>query len=187
LIPKLGALRLQSVTAIDLEQYYNTQRPALCEATLEQHHMILAGALEAARRARHVVANVAKDMNGKPKAKDDAGQEVQHHCWTADETEAFLNAAKQAGDQPAAFYAVALEMGMRKSELGGLQWKDIDLARGSVLVRQQLVMLSLRARKSLDRPARWIFGPLKGKNHARSVSHSKQSPCCASTRPIRPS
>lgn len=160
LVPKLGALRLQAVKSIDLEHYYAEHRqhhPALSEATLEQHHMILSGALKAAVREGLVVRNVATLVNGKPKAPQSHAEEVEHHCWTADEARAFLDAAKAAGDQPAAFYALALETGMRKSELGGLKWTDVDLPRGAVRIQRQIVTL---------RPV--TFGPVKNKT-PRSV------------------
>src|SRR5262249_47183455 len=45
----------------------------------------------------------------------------------------------RGGPQPAAFFALALDSGMRKSELAGLQWPDVDLVQGRVLVQRQLL------------------------------------------------
>jgi integrase len=139
--PKLGAIRLQQLKSIDLEAYYAQQRPALSESTLQQHHMIISGALKAAAREGLVARNVATLVNAKPKPADGHADEVEQHCWTAEDARAFLDAAKNTGDQQAAFYALALETGMRKSELGGLKWTDIDLATAVVRIQRQIVTL----------------------------------------------
>ena len=51
---------------------------------------------------------------------------------------AFWGRPRAAGPQPAAFYSLALETGMRKSELCGLQWTDLD-AQGRLTVRRPVV------------------------------------------------
>lgn len=112
---------------------------------------------EAAVRARLLAHNVAKLVTGKPHAPDgQAG--VTDHCWTAEEAADFLRAAKAAGTQSAAFYTLALDSAMRKSELCGLLWADVDLIQGRVRVRQQL----------LAGGAAPTFIPVKGKR-ARTV------------------
>jgi integrase len=60
-------------------------------------------------------------------------------CWTAEEAATFLRTAKSAGPQPAAFYRLALDSGMRKAELSGLKWSDLDSSRGCVTVQRQLL------------------------------------------------
>ncbi len=51
----------------------------------------------------------------------------------------FLGAAKEAGVQPAAFYALALDSGARKAELCGLKWSDLDLHTGMLSIVRQMV------------------------------------------------
>jgi integrase len=153
LVPNLGVYRLQELKPMHLETYYRNCRGTLAESTLEQHHMILSGALKAAERNELIPRNVARFVDDKPRPAS-GHDEIEQHCWTEDEQRRFLDAAKAAGDQPAAFYALALETGMRKSELGGLLWKDVDLSKGEIHLKQQIV---LRARHP------FTFGPLKGK------------------------
>jgi integrase len=139
LVPVLGGIRLQALKALDLERYYATKAAAgLAPATLAKHHHILHGALEAAVRAQLVSRNIAKLVTGKPHAPDGHADAIAH-CWTADEAASFLCAAKAGGARAAAFYTLALDSGMRKSELCGLPWRDVDLAEGRVRVSQQLV------------------------------------------------
>ena len=60
---------------------------------------------------------------------------------------------------------------MRKSELGGLKWTDIDLPRGTVSLQRQIVRLSKRARAALATTDTWVFRPLKGKKpHALQIT-----------------
>lgn len=151
LLPALGDLRLQGLTSLDLEAYY-AEKKVLADATLELHHMVIHGALEAAIRSRLLADNVAKRVINKPRAPE-GDTTVLSHCWTADEAAAFLEVAKAAGAQPAAFYTVALDSGARKSELCGLKWTDLDAAQGRLVIQRQLV-------KGGSAPE---FGPVKNK------------------------
>lgn len=54
----LGDIRLQALTSLDLEAYYAGKK-TLADATLELHHMVISGALEAAVRSRLLAENVA--------------------------------------------------------------------------------------------------------------------------------
>src|SRR5439155_25511674 len=146
-------IRVQALKALDLERSYATKAAAgLAPATLAKHHHIVHGALEAAVRAQFVPRNVAKLVTGKPHAPDGHDDAIAH-CWTADDAATFLATAKAAGPRPAAFYTLALDSGMRKSELCGLPWRDVDLSEGRVRVSQQL----------LTGGSAPTFAPVKGK------------------------
>jgi integrase len=57
--------------------------------------------------------------------------------WTAAELRAFL--ATVEGDRLYALWLLAASTGMRRGELLGLQWPDVDLGRARVAVRRSLV------------------------------------------------
>lgn len=154
--PKLGGIPLQQLKATDLKRYYdeaagNAEHP-LSPATLEQHHTIVHSALQAAVLEGLVQRNVAKLVVGKPRAAEDHA-DVLANCWEAHEAKAFLVVAKEAGPQPGAFYALAIDTGARKAELCGLKWSDVDLAAGRITFQRQLV-------KPGSAP---VFGPVKNK------------------------
>jgi integrase len=67
------------------------------------------------------------------------------HCWEEDEARQFVDAAKQAGPQQAAFYTVALDSGARKGELCGLQWEDVNWEAGAISVVRQVVKVEAGA------------------------------------------
>lgn len=153
--PKLGAIRLQTLRALDVERYH--AELGLAPATGEQHHAILNSALKAAVRAGLVQRNVATLAENKPRAPE-GHQDVLAHVWEPHEARQFLNAAKAAGPQPAAFYTLALDSGARKSELAALKWTDLDLQTGRLTIQRQLV-------KGGREP---IFAPTKTKK-ARTI------------------
>ena len=103
------------------------------------HHVILHRALRKAVKDKLITVNPASDLDGKPRHRRDYDVEARKHCWTAAESRAFLAAAKAAGPQPAAFYALALDSGARKGELCGLRWNDVDLDTAKMRIVQQLV------------------------------------------------
>lgn len=148
LIPSLGGIRLQELKAADIKRYYTESK--LSPSTLAQHHAIIHGALRAGALEGLVVRNVASLVVGKPKPRRNH-DDILKNCWEAHEAQAFLAAAKAAGPQPAALYALALDSGARKNELCGLQWGDVDVEKGTVTFVRQLT-----------RPGREPeFGPVK--------------------------
>ena len=147
--PKLGGIRLQDLRALDVERYHSDL--GLAPATGEKHHAILNSAIKAAIRADLLQRNVATLAVNKPRAPE-GHEDVLANVWEAHEARRFLEAAKAAGPRPAAFYSLALDTGMRKSELCGLRWIDLD-AQGRLTVQRQLI-------KPGSSP---IFGPVKNK------------------------
>lgn len=156
--PALGPIRLQALQPTDLQAYYNAAK--VSETTKEQHHTILHGALEAARKLGYVARNVATLVPHKPR-RPDSPEDVLENCWNAAEARKFLVAAGEESPQAHAFYTVALQSGMRKGELCGLKWSDVDLAANTVTVARTLL-------KPGSEP---VFGPPKN-GQARTVKLS---------------
>lgn len=154
--PALGAHRLQGLRSIDIESFL-AEKASLAPATLEKIFVVLSSALKAAMRGQLVARNVATLIANRPQAPE-GHQDAVENCWTADEAAAFMRAAQASGPRQAAFYALALDSGCRKSELAGLLWSDVDFAEGRILVRQQL----------LSGGREPVFIPTKGKR-ARSI------------------
>jgi integrase len=136
LIPGLGHFRLQELRAIHIEAFL-AGKAALAPATLEKIFTVLSSALKAAVGNRLVARNEASYVANKPRGPEQSA--ADRNCWTGEEASAFLAVAKAAGPQPAAFYTLAVDSGMRKSELAGLFWSDLDAAGGRVQVRRQLL------------------------------------------------
>lgn len=162
IVPAIGSLRLQALKPLDVEDYY-TGQAKLAETTIQVHHAVLHGALEAAVKANLVTRNVAARASNKPKKA--TSEDVLDHVWTAVEASAFLKTAKTAGDQPAAFYATALDSGARKGELAALRWTDLDFATGRLTITRQLL-------KGGRTP---VYGPPKTKAGRRTIDLAKET------------
>jgi integrase len=160
--PALGTILLQKLDSTDLDRYYASkatgERP-LSKTTLEHHHVVISSSLKLAMKKGLIVRNPAHLVAWRPEA---ANNSKARDVWTEAEARAFLEAARAAGPQPAAFYSLALDSGMRKGELCGLGWESVDLERGIVSVVRQLV------RPGNENP---LYGPTKnGKNRTIKVS-----------------
>jgi integrase len=158
---KLALIPLQQVRASDLERYYADLGRAA--RTVDVHHAVLHSALKKARRDHLVTRNVAAEVETRPRATKDQ-RDAREHCWTAIEARRFLEAAKDEGQQAAALFALALDSGARKSELGGLRWSDVDLDGTTVTIAQQITGLGPEP----------TFGPTKT-GRVRTISVSSET------------
>jgi integrase len=113
-------------------------------------------------RAIHVTAHKAlkeavKDNLIAPNPTDDANVPAQvrsqTQSWTAEEATAFLGSVR-SNRLSAAFVTLATS-GLRRSELLGLRWADIDLEAGTLAVRQVI---------SLDKYTPFISEPKTAKS-----------------------
>lgn len=93
-------------------------KTVLADRTIQQIHAVLRNALAHALREEVVPRNVAKLVQVKSPRYD------VNRGLTADQAKALLKAAEK--DRLKALYVLALYLGMRRGELLGLRWKDID-------------------------------------------------------------
>lgn len=163
LVPALGSIRLQALTAQDLQAFYSDKRK-LAPRTLRLYHAVMGAALKSALRQGLITRNVATLVEGLPRVEQPTGDSIEANCWTAAEARTVLNAAKTFGPRAAAFYATALDTGARIGELCGLRWSDLDLDAGMVRIQRQL----------LKPGAAPVFGPPK-RGGARTIDLNEQT------------
>ena len=122
-LPELGPAAIERLYGELLDHGGRNDRP-LALATIRHVHGVLHKALADAVRTDLLAANPA-DRVALPRRdlRDDAPATVQ--AWTAEEARRFLQQTRD--DQHAALWAVALGTGMRRGELLGLRWRDVDL------------------------------------------------------------
>ena len=116
---------------------------ALAPKTVYEVHLIIRGALDHALRRGLVSRNVALAASA-PKLR--AIPKPEQKTWTADELQAFLRAA--AGHRLFPALWLSANTGMRRSELLGLKWSDLDVAKKRLSINRGLVAVGYELHES---------------------------------------
>lgn len=130
IIPKLGNIPMQKLKGVDLEKFYGDLSETMKPVTVRSIHQIVRTALSYAVRHEIVKKNVA-DVVSPPR-----GKEKTVNTWSEEHVLYFLDNAKDSRYYVA--YLLAITCGMRKGEILGLQWKDIDFERRTLSVNRSL-------------------------------------------------
>jgi len=160
--PVLGRVKLKNLGAMHLQRLYREKRDAgLSASTVQKIHHVLHKALSQAVKWDLIPRNPADAV----KAPRPAPEEM--HPLSAEETLKLLEAAK--GDKLEALYVLAVTTGMRRGELLGLKWSDVDLENSTVSIRRTLTRTDNGKRVALGDPtARFIvIDLLAGSRRAR--------------------
>jgi integrase len=132
LLRHLGPHRLQQLRPEHLDAAYGALlAEGLSAASVLRMHRLLHRAMHVAQQRDLVTRNVVSLV--------DPPRQMRPHTpvpLSTIEVRDILRAA--AGRRNAARWSVALALGLRQSEALALQWKDIDLAAGSLSVRRTL-------------------------------------------------
>ncbi len=138
IIPALGHLRLGDLRPGHVEKLLRDLRASgRGTTTIRRIHATLRSALTSARKARLVPYNAAVDVS-LPTAHP-----AKVNPWSAEELALFLETVTT--HRLGALFEVLAMTGMRRGEVCGLRWSDIDLDRGVISVRSQLVEVNGRA------------------------------------------
>ncbi|MFD5620629.1 tyrosine-type recombinase/integrase [Streptomyces yangpuensis] len=155
LIPGLGTKKIARLTAKDVRTFLDrlrticqccaqgldTERKRCCAIgeccqkrlsplTVTYVHSVLKSALEHAVREDELPRNVARNV------KATTHRPRRFRPLTAVEARQFLDGAR--ADRLHALYELALRTGLRKGELLGLHWEDLDLIAGTATIRRSL-------------------------------------------------
>ncbi len=143
-VPRVGRVPLRSLTVRHLERLYAELLAAgrrdgtgLAPKTVLNVHQVLRKALSDAVRRGLVARNVALAVDP-PTAHVGAEQ----RCWTAAELRRFLAVAADHRLFPALWLAATT--GMRRGEVVGLHWTDLDLDAGRVSIRRSVTCTGYR-------------------------------------------
>jgi integrase len=150
LCPSLGAIPLEGLTAMDLNNLYaSLLSSGLTTSTLCRVHATVHRALRDAVRWGFVKKNCAVDADP-PKARAGDGQEMQ--TWTAEELRRFLTFTMD--DVLYDFWFLISMTGLRRGEALGLRWQDVDLEAGQLAVRQTFVTVGYVVKPSMPKTKR---------------------------------
>lgn len=120
----------------------------LSAKTVREVHVILRKSLKDATRWGKLERNVATLADPPSQRSAAAARRRTMHTWTANELHRFL---AYVVDDPLHYaWLLAANTGMRRSELCGLRWADVELDRARLAVRQRLA--SVDGRPELSEP-----------------------------------
>ena len=140
IVPRIGGEKLKAVTPAMLTRLYADLLASggkggrgLAPRTVRNVHRTIRTALESAIDARRLDWNPAASKATKIPRMPRPELDV----WTPAELGGFLEAVR--GDRLAALYIVGAVTGMRRGELVGLRWRDVDLEARTLKVRRTIV------------------------------------------------
>jgi len=142
-LPVLGGRVVQQLTAPMLKALYadllnrGGARGPLAAKTVRYIHTIAHKALADAVDAGVVRANVAERAKP-PRPNRNGSQRIE--CWEPRELARFLESVK--GTRLEAAWRLAAMTGMRRGEVLGLRWRDVDLDNSRLAVRNAIVSVA---------------------------------------------
>ena len=133
--PAIGRVALQSLTGQQIQgMYAQMTGRGLSARTVLHTHRVLNTALRHAVKWGILVRNVTETTTP-PKP-----QSTEMEMWDESATDRFIDAITEHRFRD--FYQLALVTGMRRSELAGLRWENVDLVTGRLSVvstRQRII------------------------------------------------
>lgn len=163
--PNIGDIPLEKLTSLDLQKFYKKllttgrvdrveakgQPKGLSAKTVRNIHQILSSGLKLAQEQRLILTNPAEGC---------ALPRVEHQemkTLTTVQLASFFREARESGVFE--LYYLELATGLRRGELLGLKWEDVDLERGDLRVRRQVSRINGEVMEA----------PLKTKNAYRTL------------------
>lgn len=147
MVPRIGAVRLQDLNATHLNRMYaelladgRTQGPGgLSPTTVRNIHVQLHKAFEDAIKWGRLERNPTEHADPPSANTVKARRKAAMRTWTAAELHRFLQHTSASIRHP--LWRLAAYTGMRRSEVLGLRWEDVDFDAARLTVIQTVVLV----------------------------------------------
>ena len=163
--PNIGKIPLEKLTSLELQKLYKKlltsgridrveskkQAKGLSPKTVRNIHQIIASAMKLAKEQRLIVADPTEGC---------ALPKLEHRemkTLPVEQLTSFLREAKESGVFE--MYYIELSTGLRRGELLGLKWEDIDFEHANLRVKRQIARINGEV----------VEAPLKTKNAYRTL------------------
>lgn len=151
--PALGYILLSDLKSTHLQNYYKEKLGVLSAQSVTHHHRALCKALNDAIDWEFIDRNAAKGAKPPKPTK----REMNTH--TVEQLNLLLKTAKEKTPVLFPIIYAAANTGMRKSELIGLTWKNVDLNTGKIYIRQTIT----------EANGKYFFNPIPKSEKPRGV------------------
>lgn len=169
--PNIGDIPIEKLTSLQLQKFYRQlltegrvpriesekQPKGLSAKTVRNINQVISSAMDMAERHKLILTNPTEGCE-LPKVEP---REMK--TLPAEQLGAFLREAKESGVYE--LYYMDLATGLRRGELLGLKWEDIDLQNGIIHMRRQVARVDGEVKEI----------PLKTKNSYRNISISSDA------------
>ncbi len=169
--PNIGKIPLEKLTTMELQKFYRKllmkgrverieskdQPKGLSAKTVRNINQVISSAMDFAIAQKIILENPCKAV-ALPKIEHKEMQTIP-----AEQLQAFLTEARATGVYE--MYYIELATGLRRGELLGLKWEDIDMQQGIIRVRRQVSRIDGKIAEA----------PLKTKNSYHTVTISPQA------------
>jgi integrase len=153
LLPHLGKHKLVDLTPMHVQRLVTKLQQATTPLLVNRAHHYLKMILAEAVRLEVIIKNVAKSVKvPKPRRRELTR-------WTTDEAAKVLEHVHSTEHPLANYIHLALTTGMRREELFGLRWIDVNFDRAELKVQQCVTFINGRA----------IFGKPKTEDSQRTI------------------
>ena len=164
--PSIGKIPLGKLTTLELQKLYKKllskgrvnrieakgQPKGLSPKTVRNIHQVISSAMDFARAQKLIAVNPA-DGCALPKL-----EHREMKTLPVEQLASFLREAKESGVFE--MYYIELATGLRRGELLGLKWEDLNLEQGTLRVQRQVSRINGEV----------VEAPLKTKNSYRTIS-----------------
>ena len=169
--PNIGKIPLSKLSSLELQKFYKKllgngrvkrveskkQPKGLSAKTVRNINQVISSALDLAKEQKLISTNPT-DACALPKVEHKEMQTIP-----AEDLAKFLREAKASGVYE--MYYIELATGLRRGELLGLKWNDIDFANRLIRVQRQVARIN----------GEIVEAPLKTKNSYRNISISEDT------------
>ena len=160
IIPELGKTGICDISRQQLQAYYDKlQRDGISANTMKKHRVIIKGTLKDAVIDGLIPVNIA-DYVSLPKTKEFEGKQL-----TESQVAEVLKALDELDDPLKTAITLALVFGLRREEICGLRWEDIDFENSVLSVRNTVTEYAGKVYRD-------------GDTKTRSSRRQSQTPSC---------
>ncbi len=133
IIPKLGDIRICDLTRRDIQLYFEKlHREGISPQTMRKHRVVIHGTLEEAVLDGILSDNPAQRIS-LPKASPFEGRVLNDK-----EVSIMLHELERQPEPIRAAVTLALSLGLRRSEICGLRWMDVDFDTNTIHIRNTM-------------------------------------------------